>query len=779
MANFPVKDFSGGMDDNYLSGNPNTSYLLSNLWIDINGKPHGRNGANCFPNRAPTLSGSTIFYGLYIGEAPFGRPMAFRHESAYYMDVSDNWIEILGPAGNTAIPFKPPNVQEAATFWQKQIIFAGSTAVCPGRIYCDTFFGTVVNGSPANFVATYKTVTLGLPPFAITPSLSGGGSGSNAYGYAFHYRYDLTDYQGTVFEDKSGVVFNQIFNITTPDLANVSISFIPVLTNTSGTNYDVTNVLVDIYRTQANGITYNLIGSITNGTVSFTDSVSDNTAINGQELYTDGGILNYDQPPVGAAYVTQVNDFFWYATDQFVTQSIQGNPGACPSSFYQFTEQKIIGLSSIVGFPILFCDRVVSRIEGNYDEQGNDGFDLRKISDTAGCKSNRSIVPVPGGLVWAGNGGFYFTDGYQVTRISKHLNLRYQTWVNPFIIGTYDPDKNLVIWTATSSIASTYTYTDLMVVLHLNFGISERSVFTTWRSDRFSMTTLAYTDSQEADPRFVSRLLGFDYRGYMLTFDDTVYTDPRLNTDFYPSQFSKSAIIYRYESSAMDFGDDSTRKFCTEMTCEMGTDTNLSVQFLTRRDDGGIWKPLSEVRSDLPGGPGAILWNISEYPWNGPNDLLLHDWNSLPITEAKRQLPTGILRSNRRHICFTNSMTQIARSDDLGVANSFSDPSFGYLVLLSNPLASWPDDCEDYQISFDNDGYTKQYVIKSRDSATQIALYDPFGTLGSVASRKWQIKGYRKFERPFILSYTIFFDEGGEVTQAPQRGNIANGLVNG
>lgn len=778
MANFPVKDFSGGMDDNYLSGNPNTAYLLSNLWIDINGKPHGRNGANCFPNRATTNSGSTIFYGCYIGELPFGRPMLFRHESVYFMETDNSWVEIVGPAGGPAVPNKPPDVLEAATLWQKQLIFTGGIAVAPGRIYCNYLQSVVVINTPANFIATYKALTLGLPPLASTPTLIGGGSGTNSYGYAFLYRYDLTDYQGTVFEDKSSVIFTQLLNITTPDANAVAISGIAVLANVSGTNYDVTNVTVDIYRTQANGITYNRVGTITNGTTTFSDSMADADALNGLELYTDGGILNYDQPPVGARYLTQVNDFFWYATDQFVTQSIQGNPGACPSSFYQFLEQKIIGINRIIGFPILFCDRCVFRIEGNYDEQGNDGFDLREISGTAGCKSNRSIVPVPGGLVWAGNGGFYFTDGYQVIRISKHLNLRYSAWANADMVGTYDPDRNMVIWTATSSISSTYT--DLMVVLHVNFGLTERSVFTVWRSDRFAMTTLAYTDSQEADVRFVGRLIGMDYRGYLLTFDDTAYTDPRLNTDLYPSQFSKSAIIYRYESSAMDFGDDSVRKFCTEITCEMGTDTNLAVQFLTRRDDGGQWKPLSEVRSDLPGGPGAILWNITEYPWNSDTDLLLHDWDSLPITEAKRQLPTGILRSNRRHICFTNSLTQVAKSDDLGPCNTVAtDPSLGKIVQLSNIGPKWPDDCEDYQIAFDDDNYVKQYVIKSRDSDNQISVYDPYSTLTTVASRKWQMQGYRKFERPFILSYTIFFDEGGEVTQAPQRGNLANRLING
>lgn len=768
MDSFPVKDFSGGMDDNYLSGNPNTGYLYSNLWIDVNAKPRCRPGVSCFTNRATTDIGSTIFTGLYLGERPFGRPIFFRKDKAYYIDTSDLFQEILGPTLNPALPDKPDGVNESVQIWQRQLIAVGGSGVYPTRIYCDSFSGGPVDG----FTATYKALTLGLPALASDPTVTSTGGSGNNYIYAFVHYYTFTDFEGTVFEDTGPVTQVALANAGAPDADDVDITDIPVLANGTDFNYATTAVKIEIYRTANAGSTFFKVGEVTNGTTIFTDTMSDTTLVLQEGLYTNGGISENTPPPVDTAFVTQVNDTFWYATEQLVTHSLQGAPGAAPSTFYQYQPQKITGLSSIIGFPILFCDRGIYRIEGLYAEDGTGGFDLRELSKTAGCKSNRSIVAVPGGLVWAGNGGFYFTDGYQVKRIVNQLSTRYPIWTNEDVTGSYDPDRNMVFWTVTSTQSSNFS--DLLAVLHLNFGVSDRTALTTWRSGKFSPTTSNYSDSLDVDTRFRSRLLAMDYRGYFLAFDDNYYTDPNINNQQSPADFTKSTIIYRYESSANDFGNDSMRKFCTELTCEMGTETNTAVQFLTRRDDGGSWRRMSEVRSDLPGGPGVILWDISEYGWDDPADEYLHGWNDQPVTEGKRQLPAGILRSNRRQIAFTNAMTQIAKSDNTCLANV--DATAKTITLVDTDF-SFPDDCEEYRIAFSDDEYASQWVIKEIISDTQITVWDPYGLLATLTNTKWQIKGYRKFDRAFILSYTVFFD-AGEVTQAPQRGNRANGLVN-
>lgn len=764
MQFYQVKDLSGGIDDSYLSVAPNSASILNNLWIDQYGKPQVRPGLNAYVTRAPISGASTTFFGLYVGEEPYGRPVGVRADSVYAISSTNTWVEILGPANNHAVPNKLVTQPEALVIWQKQLVFTGGATVLPGRIYCSAF-----SGAPNTFTSTYKALTLGMPALASAPTVTVGTPGSNNYIYAFYYDYSLTDYLGTIYEELGAEIGTEVTVASSSDPGTHSnaISIIPALTNSSSTNYDIANIKVKIFRTLNNGTTLYFLGQVNNGTTTFTDSVADSTIQNNAPIYTAGGVLDYNQPPVGSYYVTQVDDFFWYATPQLVTHSIQGNPGACPTLYYQFTEQKILGLNNVISYPILFCDKSVYRIEGNYDEFGNGGFDLREISQTAGCLSNRSIVPIPGGLVWAGNGGFFFTDGTTVLQLSRHIFQRYLNWANTDIVGVFDSVRNLVYWTVSSS-AST-AYADTIAVMHLNFGVSQRCVFTTWTGTGIFPTTLAYTESQDTDSRFRFKLLCMDYRGYLLSFDDQYFTDPKLNTDVAIASFAKSAIIYRMESAGLDFGQDASRKYCTQLTAEIDAQTDLSMQFWSRRDDEGPWASLSELRYD-----GAIIWGISEYPWNGPNDNLLHNWNAIPVLDGMRQLPAGTLRSNRRQIALTNSMTWIARSDDWGTATVVSDaPTNTKTVTLDAVGAYWPSDCEDYILTFALDGYQAGWTIKTRVSDTQVIVWDPLGTLVSAIGTKWQLKGYRKFERPHLLSFSLWFDEQGEVTQPPSRGQTA------
>jgi hypothetical protein len=212
-------------------------------------------------------------------------------------------------------------------------------------------------------------------------------------------------------------------------------------TSASASSTIYATLTVQIYRTINGGSVLFYDGMVANGTTSYSDSVSDTNLQLQQPIYTSGGALGYDQPPTNAVALTQTNDFFWYATSTTLYQSIQGAPGACPSSFANQIDQKIIGLSDVVSFPILFCDKSVYRVEGTFDSFGNAGYSLREISKTAGCVSKASIVKTPYGLIWFGNGGVFATDGYTVTKLTKHLNISYAVWSNSVVSGEYDPSK--------------------------------------------------------------------------------------------------------------------------------------------------------------------------------------------------------------------------------------------------------------------------------------------------------------------------------------------------
>lgn len=758
MATVTISNFSGGIIDSYLAAPPNTSKELHNFLLGDDGKPTVRPAWTVFGTRV-TVSNSNRISGIYIGSSPYNYPVFFRGNAACRLNADDTLSEITGPAANVAIPNKTGNGFESCVVWNKQLVYCGDASTClPHRIYC----------SSTTEPYTFTALTLGLPALASSPTVTAGAAGSNTYIYAFHYFYEFTDADGTTYQESGPITFVTLSSAAAPNSNTVPITDIPVLANTSSTNYVVsTSMKVRVYRTVAFGSTFYLLGTVNNGTTTYNDSAADTTIDDAEVLYTDGGLLDYNPPIAGTKYVTEANDFFWYATDRKLYHSIQGAPGACPDEYHTELAQKAAGLGSILSFPILFCDRSVYRVEGVFDEFGDGGFELKEISKTAGCISHRSIVPVPGGLAWAGNGGFYFTDGYQVQKITVHLNQRYETWKNARIVGAFDSTKNLIIWTVNSSANSAVNPNDNLAVCHVNFGISPTSSFTTLGSENnIFPNTVAFSDALDVSDDFRGKIVIGSAAGYVHYFDDNAYCDPRVDTDVEASNWNKKTIIYRYESVGMDLGTDAVRAYLQHLTYELNNFTDVACKFESRRDDGGPWASLSEIRKD-----GALLWDISEETWDNVNeedsDDISHDFDSQSIIEGIRHFPRGTLRSTRRQVALTNSKTWVAKSDTLGTVTTDTNTKY---ITLNTGTSAWPDDCEEFEITFASDSYTYGYTVRNRISDTVIEVIDPYDDLPSGSTLEWQMRGYRKQERLSLLSYTIHFDDDGK-TQEPSRGS--------
>jgi hypothetical protein len=821
MEPFVVNDFSGGITDGYLKASPNRSYILDNLWLDENMKPYTRPGIACFTERVPTSGSDTRVSGVYVDTAPYGLPIVVRTNKAYVATSADSWTEILGPSLNAALPNKGNTNLETGLFWNKQLIIASEgTGFQPQRIICTT--ATDTTGS-------FLAIELGLPSVAAPTATTT--PGTESYIYAFHWFHVFQDADGTVYEQSGPVTQLAIPSITAPDSANVAFTGMPTLTNTTTQNFDTrtfvktgvarTNasavltgfsstadlvegmaltgtglavgatilsktsttvtmnkaatstgtgmtvtcfpLMLRIYRTTTNGSVFYLVADIPQTVVGYNDALADTTLDDNTTLYTTGDLVEYQQPPVNSKYVVQTDEFFWYAGDYFITQSIQASPGAVPAEYLRTTDQKVKGLGSILSYPILFCDRSVYRVEGVFDEFGDGGFDFKEIHKTAGCVSNSSIVAVPGGLVWAGNGGFYFTNGNDVRRISNQLPVRYQQWADGSVTGVFDSRRSMVHWTVSSSSNSTYAPNNQCVTLHLNAGITEESCFSTWGSRRnIYPTALAYSESSDVSDDFRAKILIGEAQGYFLYVDDLVYTDPLLDTTIDDTTtFKRMEIIYDCTSVGFEIGGP-VRNYCTEITASFQTDTEMAVQFQSRREDGGPWASLSELRVD-----GPIIWGVSEYGWDDPNDSALHDWGSQPMLEGMRRFPAGTLRSSRRQLRITNAYTYIAKSDVMGTVTIVPGTR---RVTLNNATFFWPADCERYCLSFESDSYDFQYIIKSRDSDTQVTVYDPYSTLPTSSTEAWVLRGYRKNEQLNLLSYTVWSEAEG-TTQAPSLGS--------
>lgn len=579
------------------------------------------------------------------------------------------------------------------------------------------------------------------------------GAGALTFIYAFFYRYTYTVGDVT-FENVSSVATVSQGSL---DSGTKSIANIPAIANGSTRCWDTSTITVEIYRTIASGTTFYRVGSVTNGTTTFSDTVSDANLVNNQRIYTDGGVLEHDQPPP-AKFCVIVNDIGWFfgvkeGSTTHATrwrQSLPGNPDACPESLSDDVETDFTGASSIGVYPIAFCRNRVYRMEGFYDRFGRGNVQEREISREKGTVSHNSIVRIPAtafspaGLVFAGTDGFYFTDGYSVKPISTHLVTSYKALVTTTaqekrIYGRYDSAENRVYWAMSATSSSTDN--DKLFVLDLNFPPVKDTewVFTTMsNSNSWGASAIEF---------YGTTFVVADYRGYVFKFDTSTLTDPKVDTGVAVSSWSTSAITYDYRSFATTFGSVSTFKFIPSITMQCKNRGNVSIQIKSNNEDSGVFRDLKEVRVR-----DGITWGDPNVEWNDPDINYL--WNSSKIIRVLRLFPSGHLRTVYKQIQITNSDTIIYNSDTLGVATSSGSANTMTLDDVSQTL---PTDIVDYKVAFSNDSYENEFTISARNSATQLTYSDGSNLAPTASGLGWIIRGTRKSEQINLLSFALNF----------------------
>lgn len=581
---------------------------------------------------------------------------------------------------------------------------------------------------------------------------SSAGTASYLYRFLYYFSYYVDD---VLWED-----FGPTFEVThaSAGTGTKSISSIPAIANGTTRCYDTASIKVKIYRTADAGTEFYYVGEVTNGTTTFSDTVTDTVLITNPRIYTTGGVLDNDPPPK-SKYFVAVNDIGVYANlkigsqnypNSFIT-SIPGDIDSVPGSFQDEVELPITGVSSIGIYPIVFCRNRFYRLEGTIDEQGRGTILKREVSRVKGCISNLGIVQIPQGLVFPGEDGFYFTDGFNVQPISIHLVDTYKMIVatsanETRISGEYDSQENRVVWCV--NLDSSVSENDSLFVLDLNFGIRPNSVFTTASGYGTSLrpTALAF---------FQNTMIQGDSRGYILKFDTTLATDLKIDTSVSASSWTTYPVIYNYKSSAFNFGTNNYFKFIPLLTLESRNDVNATIRVNSNNDNSGQFRPLKEIRSRslITWGDASIEWGSTEFPYY---------WNVANIIMAKRRFPSGSLRCMLKQIQITNAYTNIYNSDTYGTGTVDSTLK---TVTISG---TWPTDIVDYYISFETDNYTADYLITARNSATALTYSDALNAT-TTGSKKWLIRGYKKGEAIYLISYGIRYAQIGQI-QTPWRG---------
>ena len=794
-----VGDFSGGITDYTLDAQPNQSAELENFVINQNKKLITVPGSDIFNSLYPQIpDGNARITGLFKTVTP--NLFVNSGRKIWYPGVSA-WTALTGPSGNVAFEAGTTASFMSSSEWNdhtyatnseysrpikifrngagvEQVRTAGLPDLASSPAVVSTVAATVtftVTAANATAGAVYQaangsqftvstTITAGttltttstgaVPASGTLTKVSGTGdttinftavtSPLNNYVYAFHYFYQYT-VGTTQYEDYGPVTYVARTNVpAVTATVTASVSGIPVLSNGSTLNYETTVVKVFIYRTINNGLTLYKIGEVTNGTTTFVDNFADGGITTNLLLYSNGGTLDYDPPPL-CKYVHIVNGVAYYANikegSEFfrnqIRQSIQGDPDSCPIGLTVDVLEEIVGLSSYTDNPLVFTNKRVYRLNGQYDELGQGQVTFEDITKTVGCMSHSSIVQTRYGVFWAGDDGFYWTDGFNFKKVSDSINERYKSLVSSNtrksrMYAAYDTTENKIHWAVTYD--NSATDNDAFFTLDLRWGISENCTFTTRSNgDAFSPTAIIF---------YQGDLIRADRRGYLFKHSSSYTTDPDVNPLAPYSQWTRKTIIPRYVSTIFNFGMPMVRKWVPKMLLSMQNVTNVSVQIRSINDDSSAAKDLLEIRYR-----GNVLWGDPEPLWGDE----LPYWSFFNLIEEMRRFPAKSLRCSFKQIEITQAFTIIYNSDTLGTGTVNSTAK---TVTITGTL---PTEIADYFIYFETDGYTKGYEIVSRDSNTQLTYLDPTTLQPSGSNVKYVIKGYPKGEIFNILSYILYY----------------------
>ena len=311
-----------------------------------------------------------------------------------------------------------------------------------------------------------------LYPENVTAVATNSPSGSLSTGsYQYIVEFEWTDNNGQIHRSAPSVP------VTVQVTAGQSVNLAgPMLRLTA----KKTAISIVIYRTQANGSTFNRVtstiaptlNSVTSDAWSFNDVLSDTIAAGNELNYTTGGILANNSPPANAIIATYGDRVFlagladklllWYS--QTVVDN--SNSNTIPPQFCQELTIScdprggdISALGLLNQVLIIFKQNNIFVLQGNGpDATGNnsDYGDPTLITSDVGCININSVVITPQGLMFQSAKGIYLLDqSLTLTYIGAPVEA-----YNSYVItsSTLNNSANQIIFTTTGGIALVYDY---------------------------------------------------------------------------------------------------------------------------------------------------------------------------------------------------------------------------------------------------------------------------------------------------------------------------------
>lgn len=595
--------------------------------------------------------------------------------------------------------------------------------------------------------------------------LISGTAGGNTYLYAIHYKYTYYTSNKTFIEN-SDVLYLEIASIAAPDSNAITLT-LPALSSLD--EYNISNIKVAIFRTFNGGQDFFKVDEVDASTATYSDSKSDDDIENNAPIYTSGNILP-DEPPPKAEFSVQVGGILVLGNikdgrlslPNFITISKPNRIYSFPSSFRLEFEQDVKGLGFINTYPIAFLDSKIYRVEGNFDSSGQGFLRKRMISDTVGTVSHKSIVNTKLGVFFAAVDGFYFTDGFNLRKISTDINHTYDALGDiDDIEGTYDKLNNRVMWTSKRDTSSSYN--DSIFVAHLDYpSIKEGFAFTFL--DGGENISNFYTTGVSFDNDSTSNnLLRLHPSGYLIYHDDSFSDDSFVNTSKTPDLWDTETIFYQIDTVDLDFRNSKIRKWVPKLNINARNVSALSLQIQSANDTTNSFVNLKEIIDQ-----SNLAWGDPSIEWGDPSVL----WNLIPTISAWRYFPAirQSIRCMFKQLRFKNAYITIDGSASLGEVEVVA--SSNTITLNDHPTVEWASNLVNYFVSFAHESYAFDYKVTAISGA-DITVADPSNTLTDSGSTEFLIKGYKKGEILNLSNYVLSYAPITQVTVSTEQGNAS------
>jgi hypothetical protein len=724
-----IADFSGGITGDPRKANGNQSMVMNNMVITDKKSAKVRYGSRPIHQSISF----TRTRGIYENNS-----------SIYLMKASDiyklnaNTTATLVPTVDTVGMFTigVEDVSVCGRKWRNHLLFTGTDGRRPTQLYRD---GGSVD----------RITTVGLPSFTATQKTAfsaSGTAGANSYIIAVIWTYEYV-VGGVTYRKVSRTHRKTISNLSG---ANISFSNIPVLDPTDyiGDNhYDIANIKAEVYISIANGTALFRVATVNNGTLtSGPHTINDTTHISNVGLYTNGGLLDHDNPPV-CKDIQLVNDTAYYlnTVEEFddgtsepkpfrIIQSIPGVATSINNDFFLDLDDDIVGGGVANGNLIVFTDTFIYRIEGQISASGAGSMRAITINKDIGCMSRDSIVSTKDGVFFAGRDGFYFTNGTsfkELTAGDKSLERIYRKLVMTDVIANrinaiLDATNNRIVWSTSSS--SEASENDQWWVYDITFD-----AFTTANGSSFYSSCLLY------DREKIYR--GDDF-GYVYEHSEDIDCDFKRDTTKAITLWYKSPIPWELKPSY--FTNLNERLWARSINLAVESGRDISIGISVDLINGRKYSMVPLVYK------GNSVWRDLSNLWRDLSNV----WKPSILQTKRRRIPSGAGRTRGVTVSLSAGKSALYISDLLGTATlTYKNPSdpIEILVELDNVNYVWPSDLVGYTIAFEHTDYK---VIHSITAQTNTTLTVAGGSTTILPNVKWQIVGIPNLQDVEIKSIT-------------------------